>query len=564
MDNFYDVGIASRVQHSEGGAMKFTSRILIGLALGFLLLASINAMAGAAPQAAPERGPHGYFPVQLTIQTNADELDLRLTNMLPGVSYLVMTRTNRPYSAWLPFLSVINLGDTNAASFRINLQTGKAEEGVLLGGRNPGWADHPLMGSARGVPVRMLPQMLFTAGSGEDADGDSLPDLYEDLVTRTDPLSGDTGQTGIEDGYKDLSHDGWNNLQHWYNGSDPLRWSPAPSAANVRFWSGTTTLTWAYNAIVPPQSFTILRKAPSAPANAWNVAATIKPVLDKYQLYEYHETNQEAMRTSIYAVRANYAPPPPSVLPARCDREGIRQTIRQVDCKPGVDGYELTVAKTQPHFHYLMLVREGTNGFWKASGFFTGSANGSLVKLSADWRGMLLTNDGPVLLPKVEYIPILVQPEFICGSGEDADGDGLPDIYEVLATKTDPDKSDTGATGLLDGYKALSGDGWTALEKYRRRADPLGKELPPAGAEIIEPTLESVMQVVQRAKQSDFQYEVTAEIRNLKSSQYQPLQQPLETLFPSPRLEAVATNLAIRIRVQLPERKAPDRHVGGP
>jgi hypothetical protein len=117
---------------------------------------------------------------------------------------------------------------------------------------------------------------------------------------------------------------------------------------------------------------------------------------------------------------------------------------------------------------------------------------------------------------------------------------------------------------LLDGYKALSGDGWTALEKYRRRADPLGKELPPAGAEIIEPTLESVMQVVQRAKQSDFQYEVTAEIRNLKSSQYQPLQQPLETLFPSPRLEAVATNLAIRIRVQLPERKAPDRHVGGP
>jgi hypothetical protein len=530
----------------------------------FVALFAIHTVAGAASQTAPERGPRGYFPVQLTIQTNAGELDLRLTNMLPGVSYLVMTRTNRPYSTWVPFLSVINLGNTNAASFRINLQTGKSEEAVLFGGRNPGWAEHSIMEAARGVPTRTLPQMQFTAGSGEDADGDELPDLYEDLVTRTDPLSGDTGQTGIPDGYKDPSVDGWCNLQHWQNGSDPLHWSPAPPPANVRFWSGTTTLTWAYSAMTPPQSFTIMRKAPSAPANAWNVAATIKPVLDKYHLYEYHETNQEAMRTSVYAVRANYAPPPLRVLPARCDREGIRQTIRQVDCKPLFSGYELTIAKTQPHFRYLVLVREGKNGFWKASGFFTGSANGSPVKLPADRRGMLLTNDGPVLLPKVEHIPVLDQPEFICGSGEDADGDGLPDIYEVLATKTDPDKSDTGATGLLDGYKDLSGDGWTALEKYRRRADPLGKEVPPAGAEIIEPTLASVMEVLDRANQTDFQYEVTAEIRNLQTFKYQPLQQPLQTLFPRTGPDAVATNLAVRITVQMPERKAPERHSGGP
>ena len=130
----------------------------------FVALFAVNALAGVAPQTPPERGPRGYFPVQLTIQINADELDLRLTNMFPGVSYLVMTRTNRPYSAWLPFLSVINLGNTNAASFRINLKTGKSEEAVLFGGRNPGWADHAIMGAAQSVPARMLPQNAVHSG----------------------------------------------------------------------------------------------------------------------------------------------------------------------------------------------------------------------------------------------------------------------------------------------------------------------------------------------------------------------------------------------------------------
>jgi hypothetical protein len=391
-----------------------------------------------------------------------------------------------------------------------------------------------------------------------------LPDLYEDLVTRTDPLSGDTGQTGISDGYKDPNSDGWCNLQHWGNGSDPLRWSPAPLPSNVRFWSGTTTLTWAYTSMTQPQSFSVMRKASSAPANAWTLAATIKPVRDKYQLYEYHETNQQALRSSGYAVRANYAPPPPRVLPSRCDRNAIRQTIRQVGCKPTAAGFELTVAKTQPYFRYLLLVREGKGGFWKASGFFTGSAKGIAIKLATDPRGILLTHDGPMFLPKVEHIPVLAHPEFICGSGEDADGDGLPDIYEVLATKTDPDNLDTGTTGVLDGYKDLGGDGWTALEKYRRRADAFGKELPPASVEIIQPTMQSLMEAFYPMQQSDFQYDMSMEIRNLNTWRYQPLKQPWFTLFPSRDRNTVATNLAIRITVQMPERKAPERHSGGP
>lgn len=536
------------------------------LAVGFLLLASINTMAGAAPQTASERGPHGYFPVRLTIQTNADEIDLRLTNMLPGVSYLVMTRTNRPYSIWLPFLSVINLGNSNAASFRINLQTGKSEEAVLFGGRNQGWADHSIMGSARSVPVRMLPQMQFTAGSGEDADGDSLPDLYEDLVTRTDPLSPDTGRTGIEDGYKDPDFDGWCNLQEMYNGTDPLHWNAPPPPSNLGYHlrqGGGGSVFWGYTSPTSPPFFTVMRKPRSAPDSDWKIVGKIKGK-NPGAYYEFIDTNQ-IIASPVYSVIANYPAPLPWIVLVHCDREAVRQTIRQVDCKPAISGYELTVAKTQPHFHYLMLVREGKNGFWKASGFFFGSANGSPVKLAADRRGMLLTNDGLLLLPRVEHIPVLDQPEFICGSGEDADGDGLPDIYEVLATKTEPDKSDTGATGLLDGYKDLAGDGWTALEKYRRRADPFAKVIPPPGAEIVEPTMESVMEALYYASQSDFQYQVTIEARNLKTSRYQPLLQPWETLFPSRDRDAVATNLALRITVQMPERKAPPpQDAGGP
>lgn len=520
------------------------------------------------PQATPERAPHGCFPIRLTVQTNADELSLRLTNMVPGVIYLVMTRTNRPFSTWLPFLSVINLGNTNAASFRINLKTGKSEEAVLFGGRNPGWMEHSVMEAARSVPARMLPQMQFTAGSGEDADGDELPDLYEDLVTRTDPLNADTGQTGMADGYQDLAGDGWCNLQAMQNGTDPLSWHqpPPPSNLSARMQAGGgATVTWNYSAVTPPPFFTILRKPASAPDTAWGVAARVKPVLNKYQQYEYIETNISMFRSSVYRAYANYPAPPPWVMPSRCDAEGIRQTIRQVACVPATNGYLLTVARTVPRARYLMLVREGKNGFWKASGFFVGSTNGSPLKLLADKRGILTTTSSPFALSKVEHVPNLEHPEFICGSGEDADGDGLPDIYEVLATKTDPDKSDTGATGLLDGYKDLAGDGWTALEKYRRRCNPLTPDHPPAPVELTEPTQMQVMKALWQAQQYDFQYDVKLEARKLNPpGEYQALQENSAPLFPPMQRDMAATNLQIRITVGVPEEKAPPHHVGGP
>ncbi len=308
------------------------------------------------------------------------------------------------------------------------------------------------------------------------------------------------------------------------------------------------TVTWNYDSVTPPQFFTILRKPVSAPDTTWRVAARVKPALNKYRQYEYFETNITAFRSSVYRAYANYPAPPPTVLPARADAEGIRQTIRQVSSVPTTNGYELTVAKTVPHARYLMLVREGKDGFWKASGFFIGGTNGTVVKLAADKRGMLPAGGGPFVLPKVEHVPNLEHPEFISGSGEDADGDGLPDIYEVLATKTDPDKSDTGAIGLLDGYKDLGGDGWTALEKYRRRADPLARDYPPAPIELTEPTLMDVMKADSQIKQSDFQYAVKMETRTLNPpSAYQILQLPLIFLFPQRQMKVAVTNLQIRI-----------------
>jgi hypothetical protein len=526
--------------------------------LCFAAVLGIALAADIAPL--PERVPHGCYPVRLAVQTDADELTLRLTGTVPDVFYMVMVRSNQPYARWLPFTAFI--GATNEpAPIRISLKTGTAE----------GMMQQP---DLHHIPARMLSQMQFTAGSGEDADGDSLPDIYEDLVTRNDPLNGATGDIGIEDAYQDPDGDGWLNAQEYQNGTDPFGWDQpsGPSAMNVSMklnpgsqTMGTATLTW-YQTGVVPEFYTIMRKPASAPDSAWEMAARVKPVLNSRRAYEYVDTNVDTFRPPVYRIAGNHRPPTTKwVVSNRCDAQGIRQTMCEVACAPATNGYALTVAKTVPQARYLMLVKEGKNGFWKASGFFIGGTNGSPLKLLAERRGMLTTTSGPYLLPVVEHVTSVEHPEFICGSGEDADGDGLPDIYEVLATKSAPDKSDTGATGLLDGYKDLAGDGWTALEKYRRRCDPFALVRPPDSIELTEPTQLEIMKAFRQTQQYDFQYDVKLEARKLNPpGEYQALQENSAPLFPPMQRDTRATNLQIRITVGMPEKKAPPRHVGGP
>ena len=129
----------------------------------------------------------------------------------------------------------------------------------------------------------------------------------------------------------------------------------------------------------------------------------------------------------------------------------------------------------------LMLVREGKDGFWKASGFFVGNANGSPVKLLADKCGMLPTGGKPFLTAKSRAcspafrasLNLSVAAARMRTVTQSATGH----LRSAWRRGTAPDKLDTGATGLLDGYKGLAGDGWTALEKYRRRADPMVLQL---------------------------------------------------------------------------------------
>lgn len=72
----------------------------------------------------------------------------------------------------------------------------------------------------------------------------------------------------------------------------------------------------------------------------------------------------------------------------------------------------------------------------------------------------------------------------VAGYGEDSDGDGLSDVYEVLVTRTSPDSSDTGNTGISDTYKDPDGDEWTNLHEYRLRTDPLKFDPPRAPTNV--------------------------------------------------------------------------------
>jgi hypothetical protein len=117
-------------------------------------------------------------------------------------------------------------------------------------------------------------------------------------------------------------------------------------------------------------------------------------------------------------------------------------------------------------------------------------------------------------MPEVRFLPDVVAPEFTAGWGEDSDGDGLPDIYEVLVTQTDPADADTGHTGTLDGYKGPARDGWSNLEKFRRRVDPFVPDIPPSPIELQRPTLSELWRAVgSKAPRTDLHYQPEVTIR---------------------------------------------------
>ena len=74
------------------------------------------------------------------------------------------------------------------------------------------------------------------------------------------------------------------------------------------------------------------------------------------------------------------------------------------------------------------------------------------------------------------------------GVGSDSDGDGLPDSYEALVTRTDPFNPDTRGRGMPDGWADSDGDGWTDAEEFRNRQNPFKVDAPPPLAGLFKTT----------------------------------------------------------------------------
>ncbi len=112
----------------------------------------------------------------------------------------------------------------------------------------------------------------------------------------------------------------------------------------------------------------------------------------------------------------------------------------------------VTMTNTAVGTNYQIYTHDhsDTNSTWIVETSFPGTNNATTVAITLNGRTL----------------------DYIGGYGEDSDGDGLPDGYEVLATLTDPYLPDTGLTGVQDGYKDPDGDGYSNLQEYYNGTNP--------------------------------------------------------------------------------------------
>lgn len=492
------------------------------LVAGLALLSVLSAPAGSPTITVRPRG--------------ANQVDLTATSLETNVSYFVMVRTNSPEGHWLGLTWILG-GSNSTATVLCDLGGSQAPAGLT---------------------TRNLAHWTFVVGSGEDSDGNGLPDVYEDLVTRSDPYCG-------ADPYGDPDGDGWVTIQEMQNGTDPLRFDRPPPPSNVevsRYTNGITRLTWNHS-VGALLDYFVVEKAqrtlhpgtnvgpfllqPPSPLSKTNLGQYLarqreiqrrfgQPfsrrhdafyVTGDYQVvariparpgqhdYSYTETNPVSTPWSdpVYRVQSHYTPPLQAYL-ERVNPTSIHQTVLPVAARPTTNGFDLTASNPIPHAWYLLLVRDRNNPQWRGSGYFASGTNRDPVHLHVDSKGMMHEGQSPIAMPDVKFVPDVVAPEFTAGWGEDSDGDGLPDIYEVLVTKTDPAAGDTGNTGILDGYKELARDGWSNLEKFRRRANPFEPNLPPPPLELQRPTLLQVWQALaSRTPKTDLHYQPQITVR---------------------------------------------------
>ncbi len=455
-----------------------------------------------------------------------NELEFTLSPIVPGGYYEVMARSNSPDAHWIGLTGVI----------------GGSNQSVTLSYK-PGGKDFKIMDLARWTLVATV---------GCDSDGDGLPDNYEELVTHTDPWWGDTGNLGVEDGYKDPDGDNWVNLQELSSGTDPLEWNQPPPPAAVSssvYTNGTAILKWSHLGGTLPDYFEVeraerrfnpefqrwatnrqsrFRRPGERPPEQFvsEPPRVVARVLPKAGLpeYKYVATNVDTFFQPSFRVRSHYTPPIHR-MPVAADAASIRQTVREVTARPTTNGYELTVQKAVPFAVYLLLSRPPERSRWCASGNFIVTKTNSATRLLVDTRGMMATGDQRLVpLPDVRFVEPSPLLEFIAGSGEDSDGDGLPDIYEVLVTETDPARSINNESGMLDGLADPDGDGWPNVEEFFRRTDPLESNSVPPSVELRCPTSMELMRTLAEQPKSDLPFDSKIEIRKNGSPNYEPLE----------------------------------------
>jgi hypothetical protein len=484
-------------------------------------------------------------PVKLTLQPKGtNQIQLTFGSVTPGGWYQVLVRTNGPDGHWITLSS-------------------------FLAGSNKTFSVTAGLGGVQGLTTESLSNWNFVAGEWNDSEGDELPMIYKELVLRIDPYaSGDP--------YGNPMGDGWNNLQKMQNNMDPYKWytPPPPSQSSVRFVAGmngsrkgSAVLAWQiWNGPVPdyfvieranrtprpnPNPFPI--QQPGQPFNRTNYFAYMER-LRQYQQqyrqpfgqrpdpfvtgpyiviaqvpgqagvhnYRYVDTNVDTLFQPQYQIQSHYSPPPHVHLD-QVNAASIRKTILTVTAQQATNGYTLAAMNPMPYAWYLLLVRDKNDPQWRASGYFASGTNRDPVYLHVDKKGMMSDGQSPISMPKVHFLPDVVEPEFTAGWGEDSDGDGLPDIYEVLVTHTDPDNADTGNTGVLDGYKEMTDDGWSNLEKFRRRVDPLRPAQPPPTVELKQPTGTEIMNAL--TPKTDLSCELEIEVRTNGATDFQPIEQ---------------------------------------
>jgi hypothetical protein len=488
------------------------------------------------------------------------------------IAVVIITLVNLIASAQIPSdtnlrLQIDNSSATNCSGIISNTQPDVQYEfqykqsrtnwislGFILGSEITNWTtfDFPTTNTINRKRIRIR--------SWKDSDGNGIADWWELRYF---------GTVGV-DPYGNPAGDGWNNMQKFQNGMNPFQWClPGGSDVDLTFQQGSdirhenNVLTWRCDNGPVPDFFIVERanrklrrgtnnlppyryltngRIPTNrppffhPANGqpgwppqdsfatgpYEIIARL-PGHPNVREYRYMDTNVDAFPGPVYHVRAHYPQPVLFAELHNITTETVRKTILHVTAKQETNGYALTILHPAIHVRYLLLVRDKNDKQWRASGYFVSGTNGNPVYLHVDKKGMMSEGQSPIAMPAVKCLSDVIQPEFTAGYGEDSDGDLLPDIYEVLVTHTDPANDDTEDTGVIDGFKKMTGDGVSNFEKFCCRVDPLRPTVPPAPIELKHPTGREIMGAL--LPTTDLSCELQIEIRTNNTTSYQPIEQ---------------------------------------